>query len=141
MEDKKVKKNKDLKNNKIDEVVVVVAYFFILFLAWFDFYNLKSGNEIGFTLLYFYILLPVITLIFSIYVGKEKRIGNIKWLFIIAFGILYMSPLFTLSLKGESIIEICKSYYDMFFNGTIISFIGILIGTVMSKRKKQKQIA
>ena len=139
MESKK-EKNKKEKNSsdKIVKIIIGLAYFFILFLAWYDFYNLSIGNEIGYTLLYFYILLPIITLIASIYVGKDQNLSNLKWLMIIFFSVMYMSPLFVLLIKGEySLFELFNSYYDMMFNGLIVSIIGMVIGTVIKNKRKK----
>ena len=120
-------------NERIVEIIIIIAYLFILFLAWFDFYNLKPGNEIGFTLLYFYLLLPAITVIISIYIGKNKKLSNFKWFLVIIFGFLYMSPLFCLVIKDSfTIKEVFISYYDMIFNGVIVSLLGMVIGNMLS---------
>ena len=91
---KEVKKNKkdkkktdNIKNDKIVKNFILIAYIFILCLAWYDFWNIKSGDEIGFTLLYFYILLPVITLIVTIYIGKDNIKNIFKILLILLFPI------------------------------------------------------
>lgn len=131
------------KSERVVKLIVVLAYLFIVFLAFFDFYNLDDGNEIGYTLLYFYFLLPIITFIISFYVGKDKNLNNFKWLMVILFGIVYMSPLFCLVLTGDSTIkEVFTSYYDMIFNGVLISLIGMIIGTTVkiykNKRKNKK---
>lgn len=125
---------KNKKGKRLIKIIIAIAYIFIITLACFDFYNLNTGDEIDFTLLYFYILIPIITLIASIYIGKEKRLNKLKWLFSIIFAVLYISPLFGLIIKdGYTLIELFKSYYDMMFNGLIISLIGIIIGSIVRK--------
>lgn len=130
-----MKNKKNSVSEWVVEIIIILAYLFILFLAWFDFYNLKPGDEIGFTLLYFYILLPIITVIISIYIGKNKKLNSIKWIFVIVFGFLYMSPFFCLVIKNSlTIKELFSSYYSMIFNGAIISFLGIIIGNMLSDK-------
>ena len=139
MKDKKKKKNKNsFISDRVVELIIVIAYLFILFLAWFDFYNINRGDELGFTILYFYLLLPSVTLLISIYIGKDKKLNNFKWLLVIVFGFLYMSPLFCLVLQNDfTIKKLFSNYYGMLFNGVIVSFIGMLCGTIIKKLKSK----
>ncbi len=133
---KKVKEKENIKSERIVKAVILLAYILILSLSWYDFYNLKSGDEIGFTLFYFYFLLPIITLVVAIYIGKDTIKDLYKILLIILLSFLYMSPLFIFVIKGEfSILNLLGSYYDLMFNGLIISLIGLIIGLIIKTRK------
>ena len=132
----KKQKNKKKGNEKIVRFIILFAYLFIILLAFFDFYNLKIGDEIGYTLLYFYFLIPIITLIASICIGKSNISNIFKIILIIIISFMYISPLFGLVIKGEEeIFDLFIDYYDMIFNGLIISLVGLIIGLIINGHK------
>ena len=133
-------KKKKNNNNRIVTIILFLAYILIISLACFDFYNLKTGDEIGFTLLYFYFLIPIITLMVSIYIGKNNLPNIVKILLIILFSFLYMSPLLGTFIKGEdTLFGLFEDHYQMIFNGLIISLVGLIIGLIINGHKLKKK--
>ena len=118
------------KGEKIVKWVILFAYLFILALANFDFRNNSSGDEMWVVLLYMYLLLPIFTLIISIYIGKDKNLSKSKLIFILVFGFLYITPM----LGWYSLKEIFTSHFMMFVNGMLISAAGFAIGVLIKRR-------
>lgn len=114
-------------------MIMIVIYFVVVFFAIYSHYNLTPGDEIGYTLLYFYFLLPIVTFLLSFFIGKLKNIGPIRWLLILMFGLLYQSPLLIQTFNGEEFFDIFISYYDMIYNGAIIALIGMIVGIIIRR--------
>lgn len=121
------------------KIIAIIFYLAVLLYSWFSFYYLVPGDELGVGFLFFYLLLPVSTLLVSLFIGSSEKIGKLRWITPIFFGIMYMSPLFMSGLKeGESFLEVFKNYYDMSFNGLAISLVGIILGYKDDRKTKEK---
>lgn len=114
-------------------IIMIVVYFVVVLFSNYSFYNLTPGDEIGYTLLYFYFLLPIVTFLLSFFIGKLKNIGPIRWLLILMFGLLYQSPLLIIAFNGQDFFDIFISYYDMIYNGAIIALLGMIIGIIVRR--------
>lgn len=114
---------KNIKNK-----IIYIIYIIILLFSYYSFYILEPGNEIGYTVLYLYILLPIFTFFVSYYLSKRiKTSTKIIIPFILSF--LYISPFFILVIKNYiSFFSLFKSYYNLLFYPFIISFLGIILG-------------
>lgn len=110
---------------------VIVFYFF-----------LDSSDTMGYSVMYLWIIIPVLTFLVSISVGKNNYGGRGKWILAIILGILYMLlPYVTFSLSY--MLSTKKAQFPdfvMMLYGIVISFIGLGIGTGVRYYKKRKQI-
>lgn len=114
-------------------MIMIVIYFIVVFFSNYSYYNLTPGDEIGYTLLYFYFLLPIVTFLLSFIIGKLKNIGPIRWILILMFGLLYQSPLLIVAFNGEDFFDIFITYYDMIYNGVVIALIGMIVGIIIRR--------
>ena len=124
------------KYDKYIKIGVLILYFAIWGLALNDFITITPGDEMGVSILYLYILLPLVTLVASIFVGREKW-NNLKWLLIIFFAVMYAIPPLTWYFGDEPFIKTILSDYGLFLTGAVISAIGMTIGTLLKKVKNK----
>lgn len=125
--------------HNFSKLMLVLAYLIIwslLVLAyWLGF---GSGSDaMGYALLVFYIILPITTLVLSVFVGKGEEWANIRWVMLLFFGVMAM-------LAEYSTFTLAYMIYYKTFNmpnmenllpGIICGAIGMLIGTAVRKRR------
>ena len=70
----------------------LVGGYLLAFIGGIIWFWVASDNldALGFCLLYFFILLPVATILVSFFIGKNNIFGKGKWLAAAVFGLLYM---------------------------------------------------
>ena len=118
---------------KLSKLVLVIAYIVIWVLSIVGFWFGGNQDSLGYSLVVFYFVLPVSTLIISVFIGKGDGRTNIKWLMLLFFGIMNMlDPYFTFSLSNM----ITFNKFNMpdatgFLSGTISAAIGIAVGSIV----------
>lgn len=110
---------------------VIVFYFF-----------LDPSDAMGYSVAYIWILIPAITLLVSISVGKNNYWGRGKWFLAFILGMLYMllpyvtfDMSYMLSIKKAQLPDFLMILY-----GVVISFVGLGIGTGIRYYKIKKKI-
>lgn len=82
--------------NKLSKLLLVLSYLiiwaFTLITFWFV---ISESDAMGYSLMVFYILLPVTTFTISLLIAKNNYWGKWKWLSSLIFGIMYMLTYYT----------------------------------------------
>lgn len=120
------------------------AVYFVIWLAavLYAWCLLDPGDGIGYSLLVFYLTLPLATLILSIIIGKRDIWGGYKWLSVIYFGVMYLLAEYMTSRLANMLLSqrFRMPMFELFFIGAIISLIGLAIGAavyaIQSRRAK-----
>ena len=111
----------------------IIVYLTIWLISVLSFWIMPiKHNEISYSIIVFYVLLPMLTLVTSINISNYKN--KTKYITPILFGALYMcAEYLTFSLSNMiSFHKLNVPELEMLLIGSIISYIGIFIG---SKRK------
>ncbi|WP_367565757.1 helix-turn-helix domain-containing protein [Lacrimispora sp.] len=125
---------------KLSRLVLVIAYLVIWALSIVVFWLGGNQDAMGYSLVIFYFVLPISTLIISVFIGKGDGWTNVKWLMLLFFGIMNMlAPYFTFSLCNM----IAFKKFNMpdaagFLSGIICAAIGIAIGSIVKAAAKKK---
>lgn len=105
------------------------------------YFLLDPSDVMGYSVAYIWILIPVITLLVSISVGKNNYGGRGKWLLAVILGMLYMllpyatfGISYMLSTKKAQLPDFLMMLY-----GVVISFVGLGIGTGIRYYKIKKK--
>ena len=127
-------------NTRKEKLIVSVAYLVIWAIAMIEFWVFNaSGDEMGYSLMFLWIILPVSTLVASLFIGKDNLWGRCKWFASPILGIMYMLAEYGTFSMANNIAFAKANAPDlgMLVAGTIISAIGIATGTLISKRKSR----
>lgn len=77
--------------NKFSKLILIIAYLAIWAISLVFFWLFTSGSDaMGYSIIFFYILLPVTTFVLSFLIGKNDYWGRWKWISAIIFGVMYM---------------------------------------------------
>lgn len=104
--------------------LVAVLYFWIF---------MDSGDALGYSIVVFGLILPVTTLILSLWIGKRGSWGKYRWISVIFFGVMYLiTEYITFSLANMlSNQRLNMPAFELFFVGAVISLIGLAIGAAV----------
>lgn len=125
---------------KLSKLVLVITYLVIWVLSIVVFWFGGSQDAMGYSLVVFYFVLPISTLIISVFIGKGDGWTNVKWLMLLFFSIMNMlAPYFTFSLSNM----ISFNKFNMpdaagFLSGMICASIGIAIGSIVKAVAQRK---
>jgi transcriptional regulator with XRE-family HTH domain len=125
---------------KLSKLVLVIAYLVIWVLSIVVFWLGGNQDAIGYSLVVFYFVLPISTLIISVFIGKGDGWTNVKWLMLLFFGIMNMlGPYFTFSLSNMiAFNKINMPDAAGFLSGIICAAIGIAIGSIAKAIAERK---
>lgn len=122
-------KGKDNYVQKYSRIIIMAAVFCVVavFILIQGIFFLNPGDAMGYSLLDFYLILPITAFVCSIIAGKEET--PLKWILPILFGII-----------GFLLPGIVFQSYDMVavFFALLPSIVGTLIGTGFQYRKRKK---
>ncbi|WP_333649730.1 helix-turn-helix domain-containing protein [Lacrimispora sp.] len=125
---------------KLSRLVLIIAYLVIWALSIVVFWLGGNQDAMGYSLVIFYFVLPISTLIISVFIGKGDGWTNVKWLMLLFFGIMNtLAPYFTFSLCNM----IAFKKFNMpdaagFLSGIICAAIGMAIGSMIKAAAKKK---
>lgn len=130
-------------NQKIKMFFPVIIYMAVclLTLAWF-WLGVSGSDMLGFVFVEFYLILPITTVICSVWIGINGSGGKARWIVPIFFGLMYMLMGYATFSIAETITIASRdvqvpSVYAM-FPGFISSLAGLMIGIagrrIMDKR-------
>ena len=91
----------------------------------------------GYSILFIWIIQPVLIIAASFLIGKKNFWGNYKWGISIAFGILYMlAEYLTFSLANNiAFAKINMPQFSMILYGALISLAGMGAGSTLQGKK------
>lgn len=137
-----VVKSQTRKSRIITVGIYLVAWVLLIVLFWLGEGGALTGNEMGYSLLAFYIILPVVTVVTAFFIGKDQMWGVSKWFMVIFYGIMYMlSEYATFSLSNMIYNEYSHfnlPEFGMFFAGAIMAAIGIAVGMLVAGAAARK---
>lgn len=133
-------------NTKRGKLILVMSYTVIWAIAMIAFWFFTSDDgAMGYSLMYLWIILPVTTLVVSLFIGKNDYWGKLKWLTAPIMGVMYMLAEYgTFSMANNiAFHKVNAPEWGMILIGAIISAIGIALGSLahMAKRKKDTENA
>lgn len=121
------------------KIIEIGFYLIIWSLLVALFWLSKEEDPMGYALLSFYMILPTVTIIVSIFMGLDQGWGRRRWFMTVFFGIMYM-------LAGYVTFDLCNTMSTGHVNapefmfciaGIVISAIGMGIGTLARIIKKK----
>lgn len=129
--------------NKFLMIIPLLSYLFVWVLSIIVFWFFTAPSDaLGYSLIFMIFLLPMTTFVISAIIGINNLCGNFKWLFPIAFGIMYMLCEYS-TFSAKNIVTFGKlnlPSFEMILYGGIVSLIGLGIGILIRyiKRKKDR---
>lgn len=128
--------------NKILKQMLIGIYLIIWVLSLLMFWIFVNGRDIfEYGIIVFYLVLPIVTFVCSIFIGKDSFWSNKKVIMPVFFGLMYMFAEYaTFSLSNMLFFnKINLPEFGLSFVAGIISYIGIIVGTAYSKIRKNQQ--
>ena len=117
----------------------LAAYFIVWLMAVGSFHLAGTGNEMGYKIVSFYIVIPLITLIISFVIGRDKGWGPARWWMPFLSGAMFAAALaVTFGIADGNIMSYGKDYLILFAAGAGLSIIGIAAGLIMNRRKEKQ---
>lgn len=147
-EDKKMIKYLDESTNEVksrqrfSKLIQIMSYLIIwavgIIVFWF---GSDPSDAMGFGLVMFYLVLPVTTIVISVFIGKDEGWANYKWLMLLFFGFMYMAASYaTFSLANMIAFDKFNApEITEMLPGILCSAVGMLIGTIIRIIKSRKQ--
>lgn len=128
--------------NLIRKWIPVILYLFIWMLTILVFWFFTDGSDaMGFSLVYFWFLLPVSTFLLSLALGNSRHWGKIRWVWCLVFGVMYMLAAYvtfqTANMTATGIVRIPD--WKMIWIGALISFAGMVAGALHRAKKWKKK--
>lgn len=124
--------------NKFAKLILITVYLAIWAIAVIVFWFFTSGSDtLGYSVMFFLVLLPVTTFVLSLLIGKNGYGGKWKWISAAAFGVMYMLAEYATFTAANmvSFSKINMPHFSMFVTGALISIIGIGIGVGIDRLK------
>ena len=124
-------------NTNRNKIITMLSYLLIWAVAMIVFWFFTSGSDaMGYSLMFLWIILPVTTFIVSVVIGKNNFWGKGKWAFTLFFGVMYMLAEYGTFKMANNITfdKLNAPAWGMVVAGTIISTIGMLVGSLFNKQ-------
>lgn len=115
-------------NKKVSIVSYGISFFVFLIIALSGKFLLKDGDEIGYILMSFYLIMPITSLVSGIVLGIKN--AYLKWAYPVTFGALgIIIPSFIFKNSWD--------WISLFFS-LIPALTGLIIGVLINKSKGKK---
>lgn len=128
-------------NDKKIKIGLVLSYMLIWAVAMIVFWLfLGRGDEMGYSLMFLWITLPVSTLVVSIIIGARNLWGKYKFIAPAILGIMHMLAEYgTFSMANNvSQHKVNAPEFGLILVGGIVSLIGLGAGFLLRKHKEKK---
>lgn len=124
---------------KLSKLVLVTAYLVIWAVAIIVFWLGGRADAMGYSIVVFYLVLPISTFILSIFIGREDGWANYKWIMLLFFGLMYMLASYaTFSLANMAAFETFNvPELTEMLPGILCAAAGILIGSILKIKRRQ----
>ncbi|NLY81550.1 MAG: hypothetical protein GX078_02055 [Clostridiales bacterium] len=117
-------------NKKVSIISYGVSLIIFLIIAIWGKFFLKGGDEMGYALMNFYLIMPLVSLVFGIILGSKD--AYLKWAYPIVFGIL--------GIIIPSFIFIGSLDWISVFFSLIPALLGLAIGILINKSRNKKLV-
>ena len=120
--------------SKLSQTILITTYLGIWAFALIVFWFFISGSDaMGYSLVFLWLVLPVTTLVISLFIGRNNHFGKQKWISPVIFGAMYMLAEYaTFSMSNMisiSFTRINVPDFELLLIGAVISAIGLAIGS------------
>ena len=125
-------------NTNRNKIITILSYMLVWAIAMIAFWFFTSGSDaMGYSLVYLWILLPVTTFIVSFIIGKNDFWGKGKWAITLFFGVMYMLAEYGTFKMANNIAfdKLNTPEWGLVVAGVIISAIGMLMGSLLKKKR------
>ena len=125
-------------NTNRNKIVAILSYLLIWAYAMIVFWFFTSGSDaMGYSLMFLWLILPVTTFIVSVVISKNNFWGKGKWAFTLFFGVMYMLAEYGTFKIANNITfnKLNSPELEMIVAGSIISAIGMLVGSLWNKKR------
>ena len=123
---------------KVPKIIVLASYLFIWILTVAMYFVMDPGDAMGYSLVFFWGVIPVATFVVSFVIGLKSLWGKLGFIAPIILGVMYMlADLVTFRLShmiDQNTFDGPKFIY--LIAGIVISFIGLGIGLLIKRLKK-----
>jgi len=119
-------------NNRKGKLYTVLAYLVVWMIAIIAFWFFTDESDaMGYGLVYIWVILPVMTFVISLIIGRNDYWSNKKWIAVIPAGIMYMLAEYgTFSMANNvAFNKVNPPEWGMLLIGAMISLIGLSIGS------------
>lgn len=125
---------------KFSRQVQVMAYLIIWAVSVLVFWLGGRGDAMAYSLIVLWVVLPVTTIVVSVFIGKDDSWNGSKWMMLLFFGIMHMLAGYaTFSLANSiSFDKVNLPDLETMHTGIICSAIGMGIGAAAKAVKKWK---
>lgn len=123
-------------------LIILYFIFWVSSIIVFHFFTKSSEAAVAYSIVVFWILLPIITFIVSFLIGKNDYWGKGKWFSAIVLGVLYMlMPYATFSASYMISSKKAESLdFFMMLYGVVSSLIGLVIGVGIRRYRLKKRM-
>ena len=132
--------------SKPSKLVLIASYLVIWIAAIVVFWAFAityAEGAMGYSLMFFWIILPATTLVISFLIGRNDYWGRGKWTFSIGFGVMYMLAEYaTFSMANNLAFgKVNMPEASMVPAGAAISLVGMALGYLVFiiRRKSQRR--
>lgn len=114
-------------NSRLTIVSFIVSFLVFIGIGIAGLFFLESGDEIGYVLFYYYLVMPIVTFITGFILGIKD--SKFKWLYSFVFGLFgVIMPTLILTAAWDMI--------SLLF-AFVPALIGVLIGTTVFKQRQK----
>jgi len=130
-------------NTRKGKLILIAVYLVIWALGLIEYwFFLDSADALGYSLLFFFLVLPVVTFVLSVAAGFHDYWGKLKWFFVpLALGVMYMLAEYgTFTLENAVVWSqgLYTPEWPMILNGAVVSLVGLGIGSAVRTLKKRR---
>lgn len=120
---------------KQTKLILIVVYLVIWAIALIVFWFFTSGSDaMAYSIMFLWGLLPIVTLVLSLLIGKNNYWGRYKWLSPVVFGIMYMLAYYatfsTANMVANGMVH--APDFMMIVYGVVFSLVGLAIGSAIN---------
>ena len=127
---------------RLSRMILVLVYLLIWTVTIVSFWWTSGSDAMGYALLAFYIVLPLTTLVISVFIGKDESWASSRWLMMLFFGVMYMlGPFATFSMANNLAFDHrnLPQLTDM-LPGILCSAVGLGIGALIRRAGERRQV-
>ena len=120
--------------------ILAAVYFLVWAAALVVYWCFTTGSDaMGFEVLFFYLLFPLVNLALSAILGADNSFGKGKWLFPLAFGAAEMLAYYvTFDAAWMSATGVFTwPQFELFLFGALLSLAGFALGTLFAFLKRR----
>ena len=123
------------------ELSVAAVYIAVWAAAMIAFWIFNAGDDaMGYSLMYLWVLLPVLTFVISLFIGRDDLWGKAKWAAAPVLGVRYMLAGYgTFSVANNiAFSKVNAPDWGMLLTGMIISGTGSAVVVLSGRRSRAK---